>query len=277
MNEHTANTVNIVNIVNIVDLIDRAIISIKGADAADFLQSLVSNDVRKLEQQPIIFTALLSPQGKFLFDFFVTKQADGLLLDVNSSRAEELFKILSRYKLRAKIELELLSNWGVSVKFPAQASENAYLDPRLVELGTRTIAPIATLPTATASAKTYEKHRLNLGIPDGAQDAIPERSFLLELGYEQLNGVSFNKGCYVGQEVTARSKHRGELNKHIFQIFAETDLPPSGSEITNQERILGEMRSSNETIGLAILRKEAAQEKLWAGGVEITARMPKWW
>lgn len=257
-------------------LTNRAVLAVSGADAESFLQGLISNDMRKLAPGTMLYAAMLSPQGKFLHDFFLGRSGDTILIDCDAARVNDLVSRLTLYKLRAAVTIEKLSEpviaaWGGK-------TEQGYTDPRLPEMGYRIIGAADTKGWQQADIAAYEKHRLELGIPDGAQDVLIDKSFLLELGFEQLHGVDFNKGCYVGQEVTARSKFRGQVRKHIYQVKAASELPPLGTKILQDGAEVGELRSHAGNIGLAIIRIEAVEKNtpLTADGAAISASFPTW-
>jgi folate-binding protein YgfZ len=254
----------------------RSVLAVSGTDAESFLQGLISNDLRKLAPDAMLYAAMLSPQGKFLHDFFLTRRGDMILMDCDGARANDLVSRLTLYKLRAAVTIEKLSE-PVIAAWDGK-TEQGFPDPRLPEMGYRIIGTADTKDWQKADVVAYEKHRLTLGIPDGAQDMIIDKSFLLELGFEQLHGVDFNKGCYVGQEVTARSKFRGQVRKHIYQVQGEDELPPLGTKILQDGVEVGEVRSHIENIGLAILRIEAVEKKspLTANAKIIAASFPIW-
>ncbi len=262
---------------------NRAVLSISGADAESFLQGLISNDMRKLAPGAMLYAAMLTPQGKFLHDFFLARRGDTILMDCDGARVNDLVSRLTLYKLRAAVNIEKLSEpviaaWGNNSALGTGHSALILPDPRLPEMGYRIIGAADTKGWQQADVAAYEKHRLSLGVPDGAQDMLIDKSFLLELGFEQLHGVDFNKGCYVGQEVTARSKFRGQVRKHVYQVKAESELPPPGTKIMQEGAEVGELRSHVGNIGLAIIRIEAVEKNtpFTADGKTISASFPSW-
>jgi len=262
---------------------DRAVLAVSGDDARSFLQGLVTKAMDKVTENHAVFAALLSPQGRFLYDFFISQHENRLLLETNKERLADLLKRLKMYRLRSKVEFTELPEFSVYAVWggdtPQKESEIRYSDPRLPELGVRILAKE---PYAHGEQGDYDLHRLSLGVPEGSKDLAVDRSILLEYGYDELHGVDFDKGCYVGQEVTARSKHRASLRKFIHTVQAGNVLPPSGTPVLAGEREAGEMRSSNGTRGLAHLKVEevarAAREKLplIAAGITLTATLPGW-
>ena len=253
---------------------DRGCLLFRGDDALPFLQGLVSNDVLRLPQSGLVYTAMLTPQGKFLHDFFLLWQGDGVLVDVEKSRMTELQQRLLKYRLRSKVTIEALDDaHGVTVVWgepDSEAMSSLFHDPRLPALGWRLIGEHAKAlvwcqqhAIAPSSADAYDLHRLTLGVPEGGRDMIPEKSFLLPFGMEYLHGVDFKKGCYVGQEVTARSKHLGQIRKHIFQVEAlDGTLPASGTPLHAGDILVGELLSVHGAVGLAMLQVEAVEKAL---------------
>jgi len=262
---------------SITHLSDRAVIRLAGDEVKPFLQNLVSNDANAVSAGNAVLAALLSPQGKFLFDFFMVADGTDILLDTEAEHADALVKRLNMYKLRSKITIEREESVHVNATLDSVTPDNAiaYPDPRDERMGVRFIAPSAQTDN---SLEHYETHRLSLGIPEGHKDAT-ERTILLENGYDKLNGVSFSKGCYIGQEVTARSYHKGELRKYIFKVEGEAELPPKGTPIMAGNSTIGDMRSHAGNIGLALIRTdrfEKASEQPTADGIPVTIAKPCW-
>ncbi len=231
------------------------------------LQGIITNDVALLQSQPILFSAMLSAQGKFAHDFFVLAKDDDRLIDIAASHAPAFLKKLKMYKLRSKVTIEetdlaVYAAWGTPPE-----GDGWIADPRLAELGWRRIGQHMTQSDIDA----YNAHRLSLAIPEGAIDAT-DRHFALELGYDQLHGVSFTKGCFVGQEPTARMHYRNVLRKGFFAVQAadDTPLPPLETPVMAGDQTLGEMRSSQGRTGIAFCRMEPVL-KAQDAGTEITA------
>ena len=268
--------------ISIAPLPGRAVLSVSGEDRVSFLQGLVSNDVALATPGRAVWAALLTPQGKWLADFFVYADADRLLLDVEAAQRDDLARRLTRFRLRAKVAVEadsrdVFAAWpsgSHSGPFP-QAGEGVVLapDPRLAGAGWRLLA--AALPVK-ATAADYDAHRLALGLPDGSRDMEAEKSVLLEAGFDELSGVSWTKGCYMGQELTARTKYRGLIKRRLVPIQAEDDLPPPGTPITREGVEVGTLRSTHGNIGLALLRADAINATLECGGASLTATVPPW-
>lgn len=258
----------------------RGVVEVTGEDRLTFLQGLVSNDVTAAGPGRAVWAALLTPQGKWLADFFVFADGDRLLMDCARDQAGLLVATLSRFRLRAKVALRDASDeFAVHAGWGGAPLPDAVLsapDPRLPEAGWRALAA-APLP-ADADEADYDLHRLELGLPDGARDLEPQKSVLLEGGFDELAGVSWSKGCYMGQELTARTKYRGLLKKRLFPVAIAGDLPPPGAPVTRGGAEVGEMRSGREGVGLALLRIEAVEAggALACGNAALTPRIPAW-
>ncbi len=255
---------------------DRAVLAVTGADRVSFLNGLVSNDVTLAEPGRAVWAALLTPQGKWLADFFILSEGEALLLDCAADQAGMIAQRLTRFRLRAQAAIEpaaltVHAGWDMPAPPPGAI---AAPDPRLPEAGWRILAPAAL--TAGATHEEWDTHRLGLGLPDGARDLEAEKTVLLEAGFDELNGISWTKGCYMGQELTARTRYRGLLKRRLLPIEAATALPAHGTPIIAGEREVGEMRSSLGARGLAMLRLDGLSAPLLAGGVAITARIPDW-
>ncbi|MBT3990834.1 MAG: folate-binding protein YgfZ [Rhodospirillaceae bacterium] len=291
---------------NYVNLDNRRVLEISGDDARDFLQGLVSNDLERVSPTSAIHAALLTPQGKYLHDFFILEMNGKLYLDCEAARLDDLYKRLRMFKLRAKVELEIIDDLTVVALFgdgaaPALGLESKaglaverdngaiYIDPRLSAIGARAMLPKETIDKilsdvgfAKADFKSYDNLRLSLGLPDSSRDLQIDKSILLESGFEELNGVDFDKGCYVGQELTARTKHRGLIKKRLIPVEYDGPALAAGTEITQGGKNAGELRSSLITddhgIGLALLRLEALDntEPLMADGTPLTPNKPAW-
>jgi len=269
----------------LIPLPHRSLLSLTGADAAAFLQGLVTNDVLKLSPETPLYACMLSPQGKILFDFLLYAHQDAILLDVAAEKAEALRKSLSLYKLRAKVTLTLLPEWQIYVSFDPSVSSlpadsAVFRDPRHPGLGWRIISP-AAIALPHQAAEHYEQHRLTLGIPE-TSDFIPERSFPMEFGITYLHGISYAKGCYVGQEIVARNRTRGVLRKALHHVHAEQPLPPMDTPIRVHDSEIGQLRSVSGKHGLAMIRLDdlakATREKqpVTAGDTVIRATLPEW-
>jgi folate-binding protein YgfZ len=268
-------------------LTERAIVSVAGTGARDFLQGLVTNDMAECGPGRAIYAGLLTPQGKILYDFLVTERSpEEFLLDAHTERAEELLKRLQLYRLRGKIAvlrttLGVAASWGNDSASPALSGVTSFRDPRLSLLGWRSIGSEEELASfATASGAEYHRHRIALGVPDSS-DLPPDQIFPLDAGFEELNGVSFRKGCFVGQEVTARMKHRATARRRM--LIAEADpLPARGATIEAEGRELGSFAGGAGNHALALVRldrwseAEANGVPITANGVPVRLQRPDW-
>ncbi len=267
---------------------DRGVLRVGGADARDFLQGLVTNNVDLVKPGEAIYAGLLTPQGKFLFDFFITSEDGGFILDCDGRRIGELQKRLTFYKLRANITLEDLSAERSVIAFwgGAQATlpDLSFADPRLAEIGHRAISatPEAAIATAGAEHATpadYHRHRIALGVGDAARDFEPDRTFPLEVNFDELHGVDFHKGCFVGQEVTSRTKRRGSVRKRLVPCLVEGDLPKPHTPVRASGREAGTVFSGDAETGrvLALLRLDLVEGAvLEAGDATLTPERPDW-
>lgn len=289
----------------------RGVLRVAGADARPFLQGMISNDVNKLTPERTLWAALLTAQGKFLHDFFLVQPAapaadeQSILLDCEAARRDDLRRRLGLYKLRAKVAIEdATADYRVAVLFgdgalaalglPDEAGRAApfaggiaYVDPRRAELGARALLPAATAETtlreagfAATDLAAYDTLRIGLGLPDGSRDLEIEKALLLENGFDELHGIDWQKGCYVGQELTARTKYRGLVKKRLLPVRIDGPTPPPDTPVMLAGKEAGVMRSAVDGIGLALLRLEhvdaAAQGALTAGEARLTPRKPAW-
>jgi hypothetical protein len=199
-----------------VPLPNRGLITLSGPDRHTFLQGLITNDIEKLKTEPCIYACLLTPQGKFLHDFFVLERDDTLLLDCEfGDRAEDLARRLKMYKLRANVQIECEKRNAVFA-ITGEKPDKSWPDPRHPDMGHRSFTKPELLPEQ--SFEIWDEHRIRLTIPDGSRDLIPEKSTMDEARMDTLNGVDYDKGCYVGQELTARMHYRGLGKKHLYTI-----------------------------------------------------------
>lgn len=273
---------------------DRGLVKVGGEDAQHFLQGLVTCDIDTVTPQSAAYGALLTPQGKILFDFLVYATDGGYLLDLDVASVGGVVKRLSMYKLRAKVDvadasetLSVLAAWGDldGATLPANASD----DPRLAALGKRAVVARDALDAALEGSNltvsglaTYHAHRVALGVPHGGSDFEFNQAFPHDADMDALNGVAFSKGCYVGQEVVSRMKHRGTARKRIVQISADTALPAPGTEISADGKTVGTLGSTNGAVGLALVRidrvadAQAANTPILAGETAVTLSMPEW-
>jgi len=282
---------------------DRGVLSIAGPDARTFLQGLVTNDVAALTTDRAQYGALLTPQGRIIADFFGYAIGDRVLLETSRRSLEALHKKLSMYRLRSKVELTDESAAFTVVLFPGAEAILAlslpdepgaarpwhggvlFTDPRLSELGARAVVPTATVEAALAETDAspadpgdYEHLRLALGVPEGHDDLPPEKALPMESGLDELNALSWSKGCYMGQELTARMRYRALVKKRLLPVAVDGAPPPPGTPVTQNGAEVGEMRSAGDGLGLAYLRLTALENDapLLAGEARLTPRRPDW-
>ena len=236
----------------------RAILRLGGEDRRAFLQGLISNDVRRCQIGQPLYAALLTPQGKFLHDMFLVDSGDAFLLDVEADRRDDLRQRLEHHKLRSRVVIEdqrdvfaLYAFWDEDAP-PTVPDGFVFQDPRLPELGWRVIAPRFPLQNAGAYA-AYDRHRLALGVADGSRDMVVGQSTLLEGNFDLLHGISWDKGCYMGQELTARTHYRGLVKKRLFPVSITGETPEEGTPIFLDGAEIGTMRSACGQNGLALL------------------------
>jgi folate-binding protein YgfZ len=256
---------------------NRAVLELIGEDRVAFLQGLVSNDVAMAAPGRAVWAALLTPQGKWLADFFIFAEADRLLLDVEADQAAMLLQKLSRFRLRSKVVLAMVPGLLVQAGWNgAPLPEGiAAADPRHPDAGWRALLPEAVRDATPAD---YDRHRLTLGLPDGGRDMEADKSVLLEAGFDELAGISWSKGCYMGQELTARTKYRGLLKKRLFPVTVEGPLPPRGTPVLREDGAeIGDMRSGQDGLGLALLRMPVeAGQAFRCGDAVLRPAVPGW-
>ncbi|MDB5735581.1 MAG: hypothetical protein JWN16_2218 [Alphaproteobacteria bacterium] len=265
---------------------DRAVIALSGPDARTLLQGLVTNDVEGLTPGTARYAALLSPQGKILFDFLVTEGEGALLIDVARTSRDALLKKLKLYRLRARVEIEARDQLGVFVNLhghpdnrPTTYAARAvtFADPRLPELGARSIGSVAEMPANLPGPHAWHEHRLALGVPE-AGDFGSEKIFALDAGLEELHGVSFTKGCYVGQELTSRMKHRATTRKRILTVTADAALPPNGT-LSRGGAEIGEVLSVHGSRAFVLVRMdrlEDASGDVMLDEIPVALHRPAW-
>lgn len=255
-------------------LTDRTVLSVTGQDRIGFLQGLVSNDVAAATDTALIWCGYLTPQGRYLSDFFIWHEPDRLLLDVPADHAEMLRTKLLRFRLRADVQIEVTdlcveALWGDNAE-----DRGMRADPRLASAGARRIAQ-SLRREDTAAVSAYHAHRLSLGLPD-AVDCESEKTLLIEANFDWLNGISFSKGCYMGQELTARTHYRGLVKKRLVPVQGDGPLPPPGTALMLDGREVGQMRSAIGQRGLALLRREVWAVTLHHEGTTLTPLIPDW-
>jgi folate-binding protein YgfZ len=283
---------------------NRSILGVSGSDSRAFLQGLISNDIEKVSHTRTIYSTFLTPQGKYLFDFFISQSDDRLLIDCEKARIADFMKRLRLYKLRADVEIidcsdefDVFAYWGDGAieasgltsgagSAQSQAGGVVYVDPRLAEAGLRAVIAVGSDTSDAIEAREtqfneYENHRLTLGLPESSRDLIVDKSILLESGIDDLNGIDWQKGCYMGQEVTARSKYRGLVKKRLLPVDIDGPIIEAGTSIMAGDRQAGEMRSSVEGRGIALIRLEYldGNESFSVADhpeITLTPRKPSW-
>ena len=258
---------------------NRGVLRLEGPDREAFLQGLVTNNVASATPDNAVYACLLTPQGKFLHDFFLAPDGEALLIECEGDRAEDLLRRLKMYKLRAKIELT-----DISVSFVACAAAEkpgrgwdgvVYRDPRLPSLGYRLLLPRA--PAAPGLPfDDYDRRRIALGAPDGSRDMEVGKAILLENNIDLLNGVAWDKGCYTGQELTARTHYRGLIKKRLSPVRIAGTAPAPGAPLIENGVEIGEMRSASGDLGLALLKLEILRRRtpIVLGDLTLTPELP---
>jgi tRNA-modifying protein YgfZ len=276
---------------------DRGVVRIAGEDVAKFLNGLLTADIGKVTAARASYAALLTPQGKIIVDFLIAQAPDGaFLLDCPRAEAQTLVQRLSFYKLRAKVTIEDLSErlqvfavWGRGSETPPVGGQAApsYPDPRTPDLGYRLIAERGTnaavlVGAEAADAEAYAAHRIALGVPDGGIDFAYNDAFPHEADMDQLGGIDFQKGCYIGQEVVSRMEHRGTARTRVVPLAFVGAAPAHGTPVTAGGKAVGEIGSAANGQALALLRLDRVAEALAgggtlaAGGVALSLKKPPW-
>ena len=281
-----------------VPLPDRAVITISGEDAAHFLQGLITVDSEKLESQSATYGCLLTPQGKFAYDFMLWRlDRDHFWLETAADRSAELAKRLRLFKLRSKVTIGMLDAPFVAAIFGEVGDTDAFggdhalfIDPRHDGLGHRLIAShtenarsaLEAQGLTTLPAASYETKRLALGIPDGARDMEVDKSTMLECNIDQLGGVDWKKGCFMGQELTARTRYRGLVKKRLVPLTVNGPLPDYGTAVLLDGKAVGETRSGFGHQVMALMRlndieSAANDEALFSvGDAKARLALPDW-
>ncbi len=259
---------------------NRSLVRIDGAEAVEFLQNLVTCDVEILSEGEATFGALLTPQGKILFDFFCVRTADGFLFDIDASLRPGFIKRIMFYRLRAPVEIAAVDDRRIYAIWDGEPDDpDTITDPRHAAMGFRMIAREFD---TNADADNYRAHRIAFGMPEGGLDYAYGDAFPHDAMMDQFEskgaGVAFEKGCYVGQEVVSRMKHRGTARRRIVMVSADTDLPPPGTSIDAGGKSIGTLGSTSGNNGLAMARIDrlAKAEEIMTAGVKITAKLPDW-
>ena len=269
---------------SIARLPERSTVAVTGADAEKLLQGIITGDLERLRREPAIHAALLSPQGKILFEFMVVAIESGFKLETSRARAAELVKRLGFYKLRAAVQIvdrsaeeDVYATWGDG----GGGIDGAYADPRLIGLGYRFTRPSASSLPDAAPAAAYHAHRIALGVPEADLDYVLGDTFPHEACFDVLGGVAFDKGCFIGQEVASRMQHRGGGRKRVVLVEGQADLVPN-APIRAGTTPLGSIGSVNGQRALALVRLDRAAEALCNGtvltaaGIAISLIKPAW-
>ena len=264
---------------------ERGVLSVSGPEAVPFLQGLVTNDVARVGSGRAVHAALLTPQGRYLHDFFIAAGPEqSLLLDCEAARRQDLLRRLKIYKLRARVSLaDATADWAVVLAFgegslarldlpeaPGAArlwgGGIVFTDPRHPALGARAVLPRGELENqmrgtglAPASWAEYDRLRIALGVPDGSRDLEIERALPMENGFDRFNGIDWQKGCYIGQELTARMKYRALVKKGLVAVAIDGPAPEPGTPVLIDGAEAGMLRSSRDGLGLALLRLDVAE------------------
>jgi folate-binding protein YgfZ len=239
----------------------RKVFRFSGTDARKFLQNLITNDIKRLDTGPV-YSALLTPQGKFIADFFLIPDGNDILLDVDTDAAATLIPRLNMYKLRADVtisETDLIVSRGIN-----DGREGAVADPRDANLGWRYYGA----EDHNTDTVDWDALRVDHKIPEMGRELDAE-SYILEMGFEGLNGVDFRKGCYVGQEVTARMKHKTELRKGLVRLVADADIPENADVVSNG-KVIGRTHTSAGKRALAYLRYDRADGDIRVNDIPVT-------
>ncbi len=273
---------------------DRTVLRIYGSDAEAFLQNIITNHIDSSDKG--VFSALLSPQGKVIFDFFVFHEKHGFLIDIALHHKDDFIKKLTFYKLRAEVSIEDLSDrydviaiFGDVIHPPSHDDIISFIDPRFSDMGYRCLMKkddetslMDDNAIEKVSFEEYTAHRVFFGIPEGGQDYHYGNNFPHDACFDLLNGIHFQKGCYVGQEVVSRMQHRGTARKRIVILEAETKLPETGDDIFADDQKIGQLGTVSGQRGLGLVRLDRLEEahktgkKIHISGVTVFVIFPSW-
>lgn len=270
------------------------IIKISGKDKCNFLQGIISNDIKNVENGKPIYSSILSPQGRFLYDFFVIKNQDSFLLECRKVHSFEILKKFNMHKLRSDVNFELQNNFeilllnieDIDIVLESLKNKMHFSDPRFPKLLSRIYIKgsdfekiINSSRLKEISNQDYKNFRLKYFIPDFTEDAEIGKSLLMEMRFDKLNGISWDKGCYMGQEVTARMKYRNIVKKQLFGVkinfnsFTDNDIKVEGESI-------GKLMSHNKEYGISFINLKKLDEfsfrKIYSGDSTINLEIP-WW
>ncbi|MGZ9113667.1 MAG: CAF17-like 4Fe-4S cluster assembly/insertion protein YgfZ [Brevundimonas sp.] len=249
----------------------RALIRVTGPDARPFLHNLLTQDVETLAPGRLRFGGLLSPPGRLLFDLFLLGLEDGVLLDVAADRRDALMQRLAMYRLRAEVAVEA-DDRAVFAAWDGEAHD-FIPDPRTPALGGRRYGDG---PGTNAAEDDWQAHRLAVGVPDPAADALSDKTYPIEADFDLLNGIDFQKGCFVGQETTSRMKRRGAIRNRMLPIAFDGPAPAFGAEVLNGELRAGEVLSGRDGAAMALVRLDRIDGTLTVDGRPVRIRWPAW-
>ena len=267
-----------------------SLILIEGNDKFDFIQGIISNDIKFLKKKKSIYAAILSPQGRYLFDFFIANYNNNFLLECPSFQVNEIYKKLNLYKLRSDVNIKIIKTFDIFLinklnldDFIINNSEGLYFeDPRFNNNLMRVYVPkeftIKNRKISLINEDQYNDFRIEMSIPDFTKDSTKEKSLLLEMRFDELNGISWEKGCYLGQEITARMKYRGKVKKKIFSVLIDFKSRLD-EKIFFKEKEVGTILSHNNVKGLALIDtmiNTKPSDYLVCGDSKIRYEEP-WW
>ena len=287
---------------NFCALRERGVLRLSGRDVRTFLQALVTRDLDYLTTAQTVYSALLTPQGKYLFDFFLAQHDGDILLDGEAARLDALMKRLNMYKLRADVAITKEDGWEISAIYNGNIGMEpkagaarpfgagvAFTDPRLLDAGARIMAPVGQANKMLSDAgfaagdeSDYEYIRLGLALPESGRDLVTDKSLMLESNLDSLNGVDFDKGCFVGQELTARTKYRALVRKRLLPVEVQGPMPEPNEPLMSGQSEIASMRSGQGDRGLALVRLDRLVEAgglgitLTAGSAQLTPMLPSW-
>ncbi len=287
---------------NFCALRQRGVLRLSGRDVRTFLQALVTRDLDYLTTAQTVYSALLTPQGKYLFDFFLAQHDGDILLDGEAARLDALMKRLNMYKLRADVAITKEDGWEISAIYNGNSGMEpkagaarpfgagvAFTDPRLLDAGARIMAPVGQANKMLSDAgfapgdeTDYEYFRLGLALPESGRDLVTDKSLMLESNLDSLNGVDFDKGCFVGQELTARTKYRALVRKRLLPVEVQGPMPEPNEPLMSGQSEIASMRSGQGDRGLALVRLDRLVEAgglgitLTAGSAQLTPMLPSW-
>jgi folate-binding protein YgfZ len=259
-------------------LAQRRWIAVNGPDAADFLQGLITTDIDTLEAGSAAPGALLTPQGKIMFFFMVSRDNDGFAIEIDGEQADAFAKRLTMYKLRAKVEIARQPEGGATVVWDEAAPQGSARDLRFAKAG----IDLYRLPGGSGTAEGYDALRTIAGVPEAGQDFALQDAFPHDILFDKSGGVSFKKGCYVGQEVVSRMQHRSTARRRLVTVSADAALPASGTEISTGGKAIGTLGTVAGQSGLAIIRIDRAGAArssgtpILAGETPVTVALPAW-